>query len=484
MRRVAFVQLKACVLALVIVAMDTRDASLAVHIARLLQPVLEQSLQQPFNTLSLLAARLNHAQLSGAQLLRKVQETVQRGDGGNCVALCEALCVACTEALHSAGLAELAAAVVPSRFYGEDEDLWGHCAVTVRTANNSADLPWEGVLLDPGCGVADVIVIDSSRGARYGEGKKSIVFSSEYDLKGESVVVARRRRGKRSFVYYVRETFGEHHKEAIVRSMLQREQFNVLFRDYATGGTRVLVGVDCGSAQFFLLTGEKEALANSSKGRLAAAQRFALEKGSRLSSALADALRLLREAGCSEVLCAALQRLARPEVVASFAERQLPGPLIPRSVHCGAIACASQGPHRVSLASGSQWVCRCGACEEFPLSGEHCALPLEICAEMLGKSSVLICGCGRAKGRQCGRPYCDGSHGAQAPSKPAEKRSRALSARALAAQPLSTTQCGEFMRDGFTILKAVIPQHTVEAALKDVNLMLSELLISERTRDG
>ena len=140
-------------------------------------------------------------------------------------------------------------------------------------------------------------------------------------------------------------------------------------------------------------------------------------------------------------------------------------------------------------------ICRCGCCETFPYATLECNFKLHASSEQYGRY-LKICGCGKSKGRICGRPWCDGSHTMitdvedlyQPIVKPRKPFISPIKTCLNNHQPiqkeLTKQQQNQFMTDGYCILSQVIPSNLTLEAIKSINYALSQAIVENKYPNG
>lgn len=165
------------------------------------------------------------------------------------------------------------------------------------------------------------------------------------------------------------------------------------------------------------------------------------------------------------------------------------------SKKCGEIFRFQPYPYLIDLStdaravSGVIHICRCGQCHTFPYALSTCEFPLVATSEKYGQH-LKVCGCGKSKGRLCGRPWCDGSHTLLPDIEDLTQNQSCQGSPFISSSlssagqnhhlefSLSQELKGQFMSDGYCILHNMIPSHLVHCALKSINMALSQGLIS------
>jgi NAD(P)-dependent dehydrogenase (short-subunit alcohol dehydrogenase family)/adenylate kinase len=187
---------------------------------------------------------------------------------------------------------------------------------------------------------------------------------------------------------------------------------------------------------------------------------------------------------------------------------------------CGPLSRPGRGPHSLRLPASSSppiSICRCGKCSSFPMADPvSCSYPLLATADQFGVS-VKVCGCGRSKGRACGRPWCDGSHtlnplpppvpdvedlprrscvGCLQNTKPAAvpdtceqvnvcmDRSGAGWDISATTAPLNVHDARSLLDDGYFICAQAVSKSVLSSAMKSINMALGNMLVGSAQDHG
>jgi CDGSH-type Zn-finger protein len=410
-------------------------------------------------------------------------------DGGNCTHMCDYLMGLLKKRLNLENCY-----IFPS-WRDVLDPFVGHVSIFVPLSSSEL-FPF--AILDPGMYIRKPVVMKD---------ENSCAVMDDFEFKcakvpesGEFVVVGRRLTpGKFNNVYAVtRKSVSMYDRASIVKGFLKRCCVDFLSRRFEDRSIELHMQIDLG-VECIKLNRPKQ---------------FAEQKGDHSSESISIPFSHFgSKAVLEQVLndhcinfdsVESLWELIQPSRVKKLQcyARLLKSPSI---LPCGSLSKRMKGPHLVKFPEDVEAlsICRCGECDSFPLSEVGCSNVFKVKHEMFGSevSQVKVCGCGLARGRKVGRPWCDGSHaviqdmediGSAQATLFSSTRNTMYNWKDLISLPsycfeeakLDMEQIHSFMEKGFCVLPSVIPSDLIGKALKQVNIMFANSIIRQEETEG